>query len=65
VRADADGTQDADAPTAIGAIPGTEKGSKRKRFGPFYVISHAVARRLARLRVVPALVIVSATPPPE
>jgi hypothetical protein len=43
-----------------------EKGSKQKRFDPFFhVSSHAVVGRLACLTVVPVLVIFNVTPPPE
>jgi hypothetical protein len=58
VSADAGRTHDADVPAMAGAIPGTEKGSKRWRFDPFQLISHAVTGRLACLSLAPALPIV-------
>jgi hypothetical protein len=40
-------------------------GPEQKRFGPFYISSHAVVGRLSCLSAVPALVIIKVTPSPE
>jgi hypothetical protein len=63
--ADADRISAANALPVWGAISEAERGSERKRFGPFHVSSHTVAGRLPCLTVVPALVIFNVTPPPE
>ena len=49
----------------FGTISDTEKGSERKRSGPFYISSHAVIVRLACLSVILVLVIFNVTPRPE
>jgi hypothetical protein len=65
VSTDAGSAFDANASLVFGAVSTAVKGSKRKRFGPFQISSHAVVGRLACLIVIPALSIFNVTPSPE